>query len=642
MHHQNKRNRKANHMSKIKNRSKNPGQNKTDSDNTQDYQDRKRRTNSVIPIFEEHNCYYLDRGNEQTAKQLTNFVMEPLKGIKMQDGDKTEIEFHLQDGQIITSLIDGTSFSSVQQFRRQIKKLSGIDMTLCGNENELVYIQNYMKAKHKGYKHCRGLPYTGLYKNDTGWIYVGNGKTVDSSGKITDTIISVVDDNTAIESVILDCKPITKTELRVLSKDLFKFNTYERTVNIIGWCCCAFLKERLRQKRIKFPHLVISGQAGSGKSETEEKIIQPLFSIQGGGIMCGGLSKFSIIKTLNSTNLIPVIYEEYKPSRIGKIAVDLMSDALRGAYDCQVAQRGRPDQSVVNYMRRAPIVVVGESSFDEPAVRERIVDIQFAKSDRTSDHTKHFNALCGREQLLNKLGNSLLRMVLNTPDDRLDFLIEQSKVFSGQKFNSRTILGMSNVFLGILFLSELYNVFGLRLWDETGISEEEVKAAIVGNVSNSQDGGMVESIITDSIAKMDTMANKGIIRKDIEYVVDDKRNEVCLRLNLIYDEFTKYLREKDVDCDRLSFKQFTKQLKKEVYFKRYDNREFIKPGSDGREKERCKCYILDLRKLNESCADLEVFCSDIETDEQGFLIPPQMDEFEPAQNEYSQEEIPFN
>lgn len=630
-------------MSKTKSGSKNTAQDKSVSDNVQDYEDRKIRTSSVIPIFEEHNCYYLDRGNEQTAKRLTNFVMEPLKGIKMQDGDKTEIEFHLQDGQIITSLIDGTAFASVQQFRRQIKKLSGIDMTFCGNENELVFIQNYMKAKYEGYKHCRGLPYTGLYKNDIEWIYVGNEKTVDSSGKATDLIISVVDDNKAIESTILDAKPITKTELRVLSRDLFKFNTYERTVNIIGWCCCAFLKERLRQKRIKFPHLVISGQAGSGKSETEEKIIQPLFSMQSGGIMCGGVSKFSILKTLNSTNMVPVIYEEYKPSRIGKIAVDLMSDALRGAYDCQVAQRGRPDQSVVNYMRRAPIVVVGESSFDEPAVRERIVDIQFAKSDRLTEHTKHFNALCGREQLLNKLGNSLLRMTLNMTDERLDFLIEQSKVFADQNLNSRTILGMSNVFLGILFLSELYITYGLRLWDETGVSEEEVRTAILGNVVNSQDGGMVESIITDSIAKMDTMAKKGIIRKDIEYLVlNDSKNEVCLRLNMIYDEFTKYLREKDVDCDRLSFKQFTKQLKKEGYFKRYDNREFVKPGSDGKEKERCKCYILDLRKLQEACPDLEVFCSEMETDDQGFMIPPQADEFEPVQNGYSQGEIPFN
>lgn len=617
-------------MSKTKKRSGNTDQNKTVSDDSQNYQDRKRRISSVIPVFEEHNCYYLDRGDEQTAKQLTNFVMEPLKGIKMQDGDKTEIEFRLQDGQTITSLIDGTSFSSVQQFRRQIKKLSGIDMTFCGNENELVYIQNYMRAKYAGYKHCRGLPYTGLYKNDIGWIYVGNEKTVDASGKSTDLIISVVDDNKAIESTILDAKPITKTELRVLSMDLFKFNIYERTVNIIGWCCCAFLKERLRQKRIKFPHLVISGQAGSGKSETEEKIIQPLFSMQSGGIMCGGVSKFSILKTLNSTNMVPVIYEEYKPSRIGKIAVDLMSDALRGAYDCQVAQRGRPDQSVVNYMRRAPIVVVGESSFDEPAVRERIVDVQFAKSDRLPEHTKHFNSLCRKENLLNKLGNSLLRMTLNLSEDRLNFLIEQSKVFYDQKFNSRTILGMSNVFLGILFLSELYSTYGLVFWDEVGMSENDIRAAIVDNVANSQDGGMVESIITDSIIKMDTMAKKGIIRKDIEYMVlDDSRNEVCLRLNMIYDEFTKYLREKDVDCDRLSFKQFTKQLKKEVYFKRYDNREFIKPGSNEKEKERCKCYILDLRKLRDACPDLEVFCSDIETDDKGFITVD------------NQQEIPF-
>lgn len=616
-------------MSKPRTRSRNLNQNKNASGEAseyknvsgpqQDYQDHKRKTNSVIPIFEEHNCYYLDRGSEQIAKNLTNFVMEPLKGIKMQDGDKTEIEFTLQDGQIITSLIDGTSFSSVQQFRRQIKKLASIDMSFSGNENELVYIQNYMKAKYAGYNHCQGIPYTGTYKKDGVWMYVGVDKAVDATGKTTDSIISVVEDNKAIESAILDVKPINKQELRALSKDLFRFNTCERTVNIIGWCCCAFLKERLRQKRIKFPHLVISGQAGSGKSETEEKIIQPIFSMQGGGVMCGSVSKFSILKTLNSSNLVPVIYEEYKPSRIGKVAVDLMSDALRGAYDCQVAQRGRPDQSVVNYMRRAPIVVVGEAGFDEPAVRERIIDIQFAESDRLPDHEKHFYSICQKEVFLNKLGRALLQMTLHIPEDRLDILIAESKVFEEQKLKSRTILGMSNIFLGILFLAELYSQYGLSLWKEAGITEEIVKSAILGNTVNSQDGGMVESIITDSITKMDTMAKKGLLRKDVDYLVLDSKNELCLRLNLIYDEFTKYLREKDVECDRLSFRQFTKQLRKENYYRGYDNRTFKTSGDDNQE-DRSKCFILDLKKLHESCPDLEVFKSELQEDDDGFVV----------------------
>lgn len=616
-------------MSKSRTRSKDPAQDKNDSAAQQGCQDHQRKTSSVIPIFEEHNCYYLDRGNEQTAKRLTNFVMEPVKAVEMQDGTKTKIEFVLQNGRHITSLIDGTAFSSAQQFRRQIKKLASIEMSFNGNESDLVFIQDYMNAKYQGYNHCLGLPYTGLYKKDGIWMYVGADKTVDATGKTLDTIVSVLEDNKAIESSILDVKPITKSELRVISKDLFQFNTYERTVNIIGWCCCAFLKERLRQKRIKFPHLVISGQAGSGKSETEEKVIQPMFSMQGGGIMCGGVSKFSILKTLNSTNLIPVIYEEYKPSRIGKVAVDLMSDALRGAYDCQVAQRGRPDQSVVNYMRRAPIVVVGEAGFDEPAVRERIIDIQFAESDRLPEHSRHFQSLCNKELMLNKLGNSLLRVALNLSDERLNILIEESKVFTNQNLKSRTILGMSNVFLGILFLSELYSEYGLSLWDESDITQEQVKMSILGNIINSQDGGMVESIITDSIAKIDTMAKKNLLRKDTDYLVVESNNEVCLRLKTIYDEFTKYLREKDVDCDRLSFKQFTKQLKKESYFKRYDNRMFKVAG--GNEEERSKCYILDLKKLQEACPDLEVFCSDIEIDDEGFI----------KVNEDQQQDLPF-
>lgn len=220
-------------------------------------------------------------------------------------------------------------------------------------------------------------------------------------------------------------------------------------------------------------------------------------------------------------------------------------------------------------------------------------------------------------------------MTLYLTDDRLNILIEESKVFSEQRLKSRTILGMSNVFLGILFLSELYSSYGLNFWEETGLTEDIVKNSIIGNAVNNQDGGMVGSIITDAISKMDTMAKKGIIRKNIDYLVSESKNELCLRLNLIYDEFTKYLRERDVDCDRLSLRQFTKQLRKEKYYKGYDNRTFRKYGDD-KEEERGKCYILDLKKLCTECYGLEVFQAEFIEDEDGFM------------DVNEQTELPFN
>ncbi len=48
-----------------------------------------------------------------------------------------------------------------------------------------------------------------------------------------------------------------------------------------------FAKEHLRKAGIKFPHLFLIGEAGSGKSNTLERVILPIFGEQGGGRAAG-------------------------------------------------------------------------------------------------------------------------------------------------------------------------------------------------------------------------------------------------------------------------------------------------------------------------------------------------------------------
>ena len=291
-----------------------------------------------------------------------------------------------------------------------------------------------MTNKYREYNHCFGLDYVGLFKMDGEWVYVGTDGAIDRKGNQIRSVISITEDNEALRSGILDTPMIKKSELKEISVDLFRFNTYERTINILGWVGACFLKERLRQRKIKLSHLVIAGGAGSGKSETLEKIIQPIFGLQGSGIWCSVITKFSTLKSTSSTNLLPVIFEEYKPHKLSKIELDLISGTLRSTYDYQTSQRGRADQSVVNYMRRSPICLVGESSFDETAIKERTVDVQFAKSDRTAENTKSYRYLAKHEDQLNSLGKALLLLVMNMSDEALDELIQQSKVFEKLDF----------------------------------------------------------------------------------------------------------------------------------------------------------------------------------------------------------------
>lgn len=572
------------------------------------------------PIAESSGKYILSRGDSK-AKALTNFTMRPVNGIKSDSAYLMDIEFTTIDSQTFFNQIDSSIFASTQLFKKAIKKIGGIDMVFDGNESDLANIQLYMNNKYRDYNHCLGLDYVGMYKMDGAWVYVGTDGAIDRKGNPISSVVSITEDNEALRSGILDTPMIKKTELKEISGDLFHFNTYERTINILGWVGACFLKERLRQRKIKLSHLVIAGGAGSGKSETLEKIIQPIFGLQGSGIGCSGITKFSTLKSTSSTNLLPVIFEEYKPHKLSKIELDLISATLRSTYDYQTSQRGRADQSVVNYMRRSPICLVGESSFDETAIKERIVDVQFAKSDRTAEHTKSYRYLAKHEDQLNSLGKALLLLVMNIPDEALDELIQQSKVFEKLDFETRTILGMSNVYLGILLMKELYESFGLNFWAETGLSEKMVQDSIVNNTYNSLDGSSkVNSAVDLIIQTFDTMALKNRIRPEYDYTVNQSTGELCLRLNLIYDEFTKYIREFNIlDVEVLGIRQFTRQLRREGYYADYNYRNFKERNND--EIVRQKCYILNLKKLNANLS-LEAFAYEmtgITTDADGFM-----------------------
>lgn len=580
------------------------------------------------PIWEKSNTYIAARG-EKNPKDITNFIMRPVNGIKSDNAYLMDIEFTMYNGNTFEAQLDSSVFASAQLFRKAIKKIGGIDMVFSGTEDDLANIQKYMTNKYREYNHCLGLDYVGLYKMDGDWVYVGTDGAVDRKGNPISSVVSITEDNEALRSGITETPMIKKSELKEISGDLFLFNTYERTVNILGWVGVCFLKERLRQRKIKLSHLVIAGGAGSGKSETLEKIIQPIFGLQGSGIGCSGITKFSTLKSTSSTNLLPVIFEEYKPHKLSKIELDLISGTLRSTYDYQTSQRGRADQSVVNYMRRSPICLVGESSFDETAIKERIIDVQFAKADRTEEHTKSYRNLAKNENSLNSLGKALLLLVMNIPDESLDELIQQSKVFEKLDFETRTILGMSNVYLGILLMKDLYESFGLDFWGETGISEKLVQDSIINNTYNSLDGSSkVNSAVDLIIQTFDTMALKGRIKPEYDYTVSQSTGELCLRLNLIYDEFTKYIREFNVtDVEVLGIRQFTRQLRREGYYIDYNYRNFKERSND--ENIRQKCYILDLEKLNANLNLEDFACSSFEKDAEGFM---KMDE---------QESLPF-
>ena len=108
---------------------------------------------------------------------------------------------------------------------------------------------------------------------------------------------------------------ITKQELTDIRKYLFSFNEFPVCASIVGWMVSIFIKQRLYEfHSVRFPVLMIHGQAGSGKSETARHVIQPFFGDISPMLRVDDITSFAFTALGSSTNMFPLIYDEYKPA----------------------------------------------------------------------------------------------------------------------------------------------------------------------------------------------------------------------------------------------------------------------------------------------------------------------------------------
>jgi hypothetical protein len=139
---------------------------------------------------------------------------------------------------------------------------------------------------------------------------------------------------------------------------------------------------------------MLIGEAGSGKSNTLERVILPVFS-RTKVIAAGQTTAFTLMKDSASSNVIPQALDEFKPSKLDKYRLDAIFNHFRNSYDCHEGIRGRADQTTVRYELLAPLVVAGEESADEAAVRERSVELLFSKKDiKPAEYRVNFARLC--------------------------------------------------------------------------------------------------------------------------------------------------------------------------------------------------------------------------------------------------------
>ena len=543
------------------------------------------------PIIEYEGRYFRVKG--EAMYPLTNFVIRPGEMICAEGDVQMTGDFVTATGESYHMTFMTTDLANPQRFKTLLSS-NTIALGWFGGEGELELFKTFVSTL--GWQRKTGVKAMGIYEFEGRNVFVDCNGSIDAGGERAEGIVQL-ERYQSIQADIPGRELLGAESLRELGKWLLEYNEPAKTAAILSWTAGCFLKPYLKTENIKFPHLFLIGEAGSGKSTTLERVILPVFSTER-VTAATQVTPFTLMKESASSNLAPMPLDEFKPSKFDKLKINALYNHFRDTYDGHDGVRGRADQTMVTYRLLAPLVVAGEESADEAAIRERSIELLFSKKDlKRPEYRAAFNRIGMNRKLLGDFGRTLLKAALETTSsEAAQWYAEGIRKVQGE-LPSRVISNIACCWCGLKLLEKTCADYRMR-WDDVFTIPMDgcLRYLEYGTNEYLLDGGTNNKSIVEQT--FEVMSRMGLSPKtDYQFSADG--GTMYIRLSQIYDQYTKYRRDYAVAGEVLPYAQFRKQLMhSDLMLQAGVQRKF-----DGMNS---RCFAIDYALLKQRC-DVEEF-----------------------------------
>lgn len=234
---------------------------------------------------------------------------------------------------------------------------------------------------------------------------------------------------------------------------------------LLGWAAAAPLRALCAQ----FPSLGVMGAAGAGKTTLLAEVLTTFGFSDGTPITISNTTPHGVWGMVGSTNALPVWFDEYRfgAREDGLRALD---QSIRDAWNGSSALRGGVGENksaLVTFPATAPIVVTGESAFQEQSHAERMVIVSLPWEGRDADALAQL-----RELRRDGFGRDYLEWLL--------WAIETDELDAPPALNDRPEQAVAVVRWGYATLRRYVKQrYGraIPLWDESLIRAEQTAMA---------------------------------------------------------------------------------------------------------------------------------------------------------------------
>jgi hypothetical protein len=202
---------------------------------------------------------------------ITNFVVPAHRMVESGEEAMMTCELLTVHGETFRQTFMTADFGNLQKFKGVLNKRT-IALSFTGSEGDLEMLKGYLAGLEWVRK--RGVKALGLYERDGRWVFVAGTRPSRRAAKRWGIWCSWK--STLPSTKLPDADALPPEAFSELGPLLFTYNDGQDGIRA-GLVRRLFLKEHLRRAGVKYPHLFLIGEAGSGKSNTLERVILPIF-----------------------------------------------------------------------------------------------------------------------------------------------------------------------------------------------------------------------------------------------------------------------------------------------------------------------------------------------------------------------------
>ena len=495
-----------------------------------------------------------DEETIETRKDLTDFKIIEATRINFIDEETEGIKIILKSttDEKVEKVGQSTVFDDPKSFKNF---LGSIDLAFKGKVDDLTDLKSWIN-KYFAIENDEIYAGVKFIEKDGQTIFVENNGSLLPGGRFTTRIKADKRNN----ADVIDKERINRDELKEVKKHLFKFSGPEKSISIIGTIINNLAVYQAKELKVKLHHLLIVGESGSGKSTILENVVATILNYPKKDIRSIGLiSSFALIKSMSDGNY-PILFDEFKPSALDKYKVLNLSETLRNSYDRATISKGNKSLKTKDFQLNRPLIVAGEESYpnQEKALIERSCIVYLSKREREEKNTTAMKWLIENEDILNKLGRSLIETILEISIEEYKQLREEAEK-NIEGLENRVLNTAVNICTGIKILNKLFKANGLK-------ELKDYEKFVIDNLNVEVLEGSKEtsSVVERMLILYNEMIEDGRAL-EVDNVVVSRGDGIFIKTSEMINQINIHVNQVNADLIPLKLKDFKKQAKKSGY-----------------------------------------------------------------------------